>query len=486
METFHSKIYKLCSLVFFYAVTLVLPLYFEDAYFNMLEAKAHIYIFSVCILLPFLCAALVMQIKDRSVLETRASLCWTDWAVLLLGGWCLLSCLCSGTVADSFWGTQGWSVGAFTFCSLAIFYLIVSRHLDYRPNLWIPVLVVNAFIFVVGVLHSAGVDVFSLHDGVVPYQLYYYISTVGQVNWYGCYLCLLFPVFALSYLASEDRHSSLIYYGICFLAVLNVVLCASDGVYLGLGFCVFFAAPYVLKQKERIGRAFHLMMGYGASLLIVSTAPCFLEKMLSINEGISARLLDARVAALVILAGAAGTLLTKLCDRFLTERCLRWMTVVVEACLAVVVVAMFFQEAARFNDSWGTNRGLIWRMSMEVYQGLPLGRKLLGVGPDMLRSYYQELSDVFHETVLASHSEPLQYLLTMGGVGLLAWISLWASLFVGYFRHRVWERDLAVLFVPLAAYFAQSFVNSPQTEGIVLFYLMLACYQRVLRTEITA
>lgn len=90
------------------------------------------------------------------------------------------------------------------------------------------------------------------------------------------------------------------------------------------------------------------------------------------------------------------------------------------------------------------------------------------------------------ERVLVSHSEPLQYLLTTGAVGLLSWAGVWVSLFAGYFRYRVWEKDLTAFFLPLSAYFAQAFVNSPQTEGIALFYLMLSCYQRILRTEITA
>ena len=35
-----------------------------------------------------------------------------------------------------------------------------------------------------------------------------------------------------------------------------------------------------------------------------------------------------------------------------------------------------------FSDSWGTDRGYIWRKSIEVYQDFPILHKLFGYGPD--------------------------------------------------------------------------------------------------------
>ena len=34
------------------------------------------------------------------------------------------------------------------------------------------------------------------------------------------------------------------------------------------------------------------------------------------------------------------------------------------------------------NDSWGTERGYVWRIAMEIYRDFPLSHKLFGHGPD--------------------------------------------------------------------------------------------------------
>lgn len=481
-EKNYIKIYKTVAIVFFFYTSIVLPLYFEDAYFNMLEAKAHCYTALAAVLFPILLMGLILQVKSGDGKHLFKGMEPLDWAVLIFGVYAIISCLYSPSFYYSFTGTLGWSVGGFVMFSLPVFYQVVSRYLNYRPNLWPPVFAVNLFIFLVAVCHSCRFDVLGLHEGVADYQYFQYLSTIGQINGFATYLCMLVPVIAIFYLASSDRFTCRLLLLVFALAAMSIILCESDGVYLGLGFCAFFAVPYVLGSVERIERFFHLVAVYGAALLIIGILPIFEEKVGRMDT-LAGAVLSPKVAVPVFVLGIAGAMLVKKFGSALTEKWRHRIAIALEILMALVVIALVVYNVLSFDDAWGNSRGAIWRMSMELYQEFPLKQKLVGLGPEMLRPYYGDITEYFGVTTLTPHSEPIQALLTMGLIGVASWLGIWVCAFRSYFKNKVWKSHTIGLFLPVAAYFGQSFVNSPRAEEYVIFYLMLSCYQRVLRTE---
>lgn len=118
----------------------------------------------------------------------------------------------------------------------------------------------------------------------------------------------------------------------------------------------------------------------------------------------------------------------------------------------------------KFDDTWGTNRGYIWRIAMEMYNDFSLPKKLFGYGPDTFKimtinHYYKEMVTNYKETFDSVHNEYLQYLVTLGAVGLISYMvlllgTLWRTIKTCFKSPVV----MAVLFA-IICYCAQAFVN---------------------------
>lgn len=464
------------ALIWCGAAALVAPLYYEDQYFNMLQAKAHICNVALAVLLGGTLALWLVRCVSQHRLIPPSAPEPLDGVLLLFGALALLSTLCSPYPAESFWGMEGWCVGGYAMAGLSLACVLLPRMLPYRQNLWLPVLGVNLLVFACTVFHAAGVDVLGLHEDILPVQWFSYLSTIGNRNWFAGYLCLLVPLVAVFYLSATETASRIVCLIFLAPACLNLVLCASDSIYLGLGICMFFALPYVTATGERMMRSFVLVSLYGLSLLLFRYAPPFRE-MAATVKGLSRIAMDPRIALAVTAAGIALALLSRLFWDRLSPKGKRRITFLLEGLLLMAALAFLVYTLTHFNDKWGTNRGRTWRESWALYGSLPLAQKLLGVGPELLGLYYSELSGDFIRPILSAHSEPLQILLTNGALGLVCWGTVWGMLLARFFRQKLWGRDEIAFFLPLAAYGGQALVNGPQPLNAALLCLMVVCFR---------
>ena len=64
---------------------------------------------------------------------------------------------------------------------------------------------------------------------------------------------------------------------------------------------------------------------------------------------------------------------------------------------------------------------------MQTYAKLPILHKIFGTGPDtfgiyMMNYCYQEMSNITHQIYDSAHNEYLQYLFTLGPIGLVSYL----------------------------------------------------------------
>ncbi|OON88443.1 hypothetical protein BXO88_01225 [Oribacterium sp. C9] len=115
-----------------------------------------------------------------------------------------------------------------------------------------------------------------------------------------------------------------------------------------------------------------------------------------------------------------------------------------------------------FNDSWGTGRGLVWRLGMEYWHNdATLISKLFGYGPD---TFYIITMDRFMNIMQnagygmfdSAHNEYFEYFITIGIFGLLAYVVFMITALKELFKDGVYSKiiGLAVL-----AYACQALVN---------------------------
>ena len=458
------------SVMFFYYSLIVIPLFMEDRYFNILEAKWHAYIAGSSVLL-IMAALTVVRSGRRGLLTARHfSMNALDWLIIAFALNAVLSSVLSSSFRDAFWGLDGWHVGGFTIATLAIWYLILKDHLPHNQNIWLTVMIVNCVIIALAVIQAMRIDLFSLHLGAHQSQYHKYITTLGNGNWVVGYVSLLFPLFLGFYLNSEDRDSERIYEVFLFLLCMLMVLTGSDGMYVGIGILAFFLLPYVFRDQTRFRKTMLVTIMYGVCLMMVSMLPAFVGKRLSMRR-LAGFFLRPYIAFAVLLIGLIGYMVAK---KVKSSANLIKAGRRVEIGLAALVGVISIHALSFFDHTWGTGRAWTWMKSVEKYKDFSALEKLFGVGPELLRSRYEDLSEYFGKPLTVSHSEPLQILLTMGAVGLIIWLAICFTIIFKFMKSRAWRSDSCIYYLPLFMYWGQSLVNSAMTTNVVVLIIAIA------------
>lgn len=162
------------------------------------------------------------------------------------------------------------------------------------------------------------------------------------------------------------------------------------------------------------------------------------------------------------------------------------------------------------NDTWGTDRGLNWRLGFTHWRDhLPFIKKLIGHGPDtyyiiMMDYYRDQIKTIFYNVLDSAHNEYLEYLLTIGLLGLLSYIAVLFSTIrraweesvielndrikvaekeMEYDKKKRLEPFLTALLYGLIAYITQAAVNIAVPILLPITMLALSVINQFLRTD---
>ena len=134
-----------------------------------------------------------------------------------------------------------------------------------------------------------------------------------------------------------------------------------------------------------------------------------------------------------------------------------------------------------FNDSWGTHRGVIWRLAIEDYQDFTPIHKLFGYGPDTfgLVTYYHNMdimTNVYHQIFDSAHNEYLQFFITVGPIGLLSYLAIFVTAFIRIIKKGCQNPYVIAAMFGVLCYSAQATVNigTPITIPIMFLFLSMA------------
>jgi O-antigen ligase len=139
---------------------------------------------------------------------------------------------------------------------------------------------------------------------------------------------------------------------------------------------------------------------------------------------------------LTVLAFALVALIKKVKVKAEIKKSLIRLSPVLIICLCIAYGAFIIVMGNGNMDSFGNGRGYIWRLSLELYKGLPVGNKITGVGPNcfmyawndhmaMHPSLIAEFTEHFEDLALTSaHSEYFDYLINTGILGFLSYVAV--------------------------------------------------------------
>lgn len=477
----NTKSINVSAVFYFLACTCILPFAVNNKYFDMLEAKAIAYfaIAAVTLLILLLHRVISSATKKGGIGIAKRGFNGLDVFVILFSGFSLVSCFLSEDIKAALFGSDGWGMGGIIIAVMAAGYFLLSRaNADYGV-LWCIAAAANILVFTVSIFHSASVDLFGMHKGILESQYFWYISTIGNINWLVGYLCLLLPIFFTLFVSCDRVWENLLYGAVSILGCINIVLSASDGIYLGMGFFALFFAAYLLKNDKRTRKGLCLLAAFGLSLAAVDFLPCFAAKKADL-DGLSKFIVTSHAGVYITAASAVLFCVMCILKSGARKHLRKVILIAFEVLSAVIIAVAVFYCIAVFDKAWGHSRGMIWISSLGVYKDFPLFRQILGCGTDMLGNYLTALTESFKRPVLNAHNEFIEYLLTGGIIGAVSYVGMYVSALVGFIRGKVRSQYAVGYMLALSAYFAQAAVNNPQATNYALLFIVFALLRKSL------
>ena len=467
------------SAVFLCLLGVALPLTVHDAYFDVTRTKAAVFwLLSGALLL----AMLLWLCLDRKGLSSLAPLAAPDRLFIAFALTHILSSLFFRPFSTAFPGPDNRYQGILSFALYLPVFLIVRRFGRFSRLVRFALLLGFSVAALLGVLEIFGADLLGLRAVSPQQELIRFLSTIGNVSFFGAACVLFLPIASYLALGAKDLRAALPCALCALLALCSGMAARTEGFVLGA--LVFFAVLPLFCRDTLVLRRVPLLWAAAAAAALLFFL--VMDRFSLYRPSDLTRLIcsPALLIPLCFLA-AAGFALLRRADEGRVLLLRRIYVVLFWSLFAALVVFLILSNTLLreklpsslasvviFSPSWGTDRGAEWVSFWKMFLAAPLPQKLIGSGSGSLAAW-DRAHRLFSDAVTDSaHNEYLHYLLTGGMIGLGAYLSL----LVLALRRALREPSRARTAVALgcAAYAAQAAVNIAQPFTTPLFLALLA------------
>lgn len=465
----------------------LLPLAVHDGFFDITETKTIGFTVPTVI---FVLARLGFTLYRENGLPRRKPTS-AEWAALALCLLCFIASVSGGDFAGSFLGERGRYQGLGMMWLYAALFFAFSGVRVRGRDILVPLSLGLFLSGALAVCNHLGWDVLGLTSQLREFDRGRYISTLGNINFAGAYLTLVWPVCAAALLREKQLWKGVLWGIVCVTGLWAAMAVRSECAVLGIGAALVLLPLLAKREPDALRRYPLLLAGTAVSILAYRMIVYDCGKLLSsLGRHLSEPVLMLPLAAISL---AAYFLLRKRSERTLLRVRRVYGFLLLAVFLAAVVVLVLLntawravplggmEEWLRFSNSWGTDRGGVWKYCLSLFGEFPLWKKLIGGGCGVLAALDVQ-HRYFPDAILdAAHCEYIQLLLNWGVLGLgayLAWIVL--------ALRRALKTSGALSFAlaaGLVGYGVQALVNIAQAPGISLFFVLLSVLRGQIDTE---
>lgn len=466
------------SMIYLAIILLIYPLYIHDGYYDILQVKFKFFwvltlAYTVIMLAFLLLHALTLKNGMRKPLYfslfireeegKKKPFLATDIPFFFLILIFLISMIHSGYIYETWWGSTGRYMGSFTWLLLFFAYFFVSRFYRFKKIHLLFLSISIALQAAWGISDFFWMNLFHFFDLVEDKILWStFAGGIGNINGYTSLMISYTGLFVGLYLGEKKWKWSLLFLLMYAYTLLAAFYGMSDNAVFAL-FVLFLVLPFFcFGKKERLLNCLDL---YLAFFLMMKFATFFIpETGSSYNEGAEAFFLQLGFTTIPFLAiavlGILRLVITKLKEESI-GKVLRPIYILVLISILLAVVFIFYDANVshhlsflesysnyfRFDDNWGSGRGFIWKMGLDYFSHkMPFNQVLLGYGPDgyyMLTNdhYKVAISQSYYPAIDNIHNEYLNLLLTIGILGLIAYICVIIFFLKTLFTKKEWDGE---------------------------------------------
>ena len=482
-------------IVYLIFISSVFCFYMDNKYFNITATRGKLFTYSGIALVILAVMAYGIEYSMIKYFDENEKLfTWDKKIISMPELWISLFLLAnvfawfmSDNRKGSWTGETGRCFGLSLVIVIALVVIVLSRQACVSHLIFISLSATAAFAFVIAYLQHFGRDPFDLRLTVVKRQKEMFISTFGNINTYGAYICVVLPVFAAVFIFSKKLWARAVAGCLLFMSGMAIIPAKSDNVYLGAAaafLLLFYVAIMNKKFTEYIFSVLLLVFGltvmaymnrsYGGSQKHINGIAEIVEnpKIMTMLVVIVGLVL---IAALVFRQSNYELYKSIQSKKFLIV----FSIILVVGVFTVIVYGIKSQNSLFvFNDKWGTFRGYIWRRCWNIFEDADPLHKMFGYGNEtiaaQMKRYYAEMVSVTGKKYDNAHNELLQYLVTTGLFGLVSYLGFVVSSF-RYIGRRLKGDPIAIACLAGGlSYFAQSLVDLNQPITAPLFFVIVA------------
>ncbi len=500
-------IYKVMA-VYVIAVLAVLPVIFRNYYYDIMNVKYYYYL--VCTIAAFALAVIYLiffvrpkgiklffeNIKGKKLLNLLSV---TDIAVIVFGVIVTISCLTSDFHYEAFWGNEGRYTGMFLLLLYAVVYFLITRCFKFK-NWYVDIaLAAGMAVCLFGLSDFLGMDVLNFKEHTNHETDDIFTSFIGNINFYTAIISIYMGAACALWVSCKDKlHCFWYYINVCvtFLALITGI---SDSAYIALAAIFAFLPIYAFRTRRGTRRYVVTLATFLTSFKVIQWVSINFADRVKRIDSLYNKIVGFDKLWIIIVCLWVLALILYVVDYSMKKQgapawkglCRIWIGLVVLVfigAVAVIVDVNAFGNGARygsareyleFKDSWGTNRGFAWRIAVEDYMDFSLVHKIFGFGPDTfgLVTYfnnYQEMASKIGQLFDSVHNEYLQYFVTIGPIGLAAYLTIFISAFVSAVRRGVKDHPYIVAMIfGVLCYSAQAVVNINQPIATPIMWTFL-------------
>ena len=458
---------------FLVAVLFVFPLYYKDFYYDILPAKYQFYYMSVLALaLAVLVTGLVMMIFDLKIYNgmntkkflqnfrfsnLKKRLTAPEWFLIAFLVVAFISTIQSDYLYESFWGNEGRYTGLFLLLIYGLSFWLIFRLSHMKNEILEIFLVSSLFVCIFGITDYLDLNLLHFKDLIVAEQYTIFTSTFGNINTYTAFVSLALGL--SSFLFSVERRGAkcLWHYTCMLVAMAALITGQSDNAYLAL-MAMFGLLPlYLFRNWEGVKRYSVIVATFFTVVQIVDWVSQKMSGQVLELDGLFRVLVRFPGLAYIVIAFWLIVAVLYGCgSRFKNSKMFQngkiqkawgiFLAFLILVVLAVLLDANVLGNGERYgalsnyiilNDDWGTHRGFIWRVGLKNYMNQPFLHQLFGFGPDtfgiLVKPDTAEGAQRYGQIFDSAHNEYLQYFLTIGPLGLAAYLgflgtSIWTMI----------------------------------------------------------
>ena len=452
-----------------------LPLFMRQDYYELGEAKglAYLFISGGAAILMLIAMAVKGDLK-KLFSKKEPDIRTYAVAVFLLPG--ILTFLSATDKEVSLVGLPGWRTGFITILLMVFFMAVSARYIRAEGYMLVAMLITPFFEFVMGILNSFSVRPLDLYGANGSF-----LATIGNVNWYAGFLSIFVPM-GVGLLSAQKRFSFKFYLCLAYvcLGVMALLTQGSDSAVLVIAGTYAALLVFCLRDRDSFRGFLVQLTVLGIVMELCRVLTTVFDGRYGYDDSLAVRLCDMRIGMILV---ALALLLYRL-SRLFEEIKMPWKEktygIMAAVIMAAGAIAGVVYLMLNFDLSYGNSRGVIWSISLDMFNGLSPWRKMVGVGQDCFYQYAysdpvtaESLLNIFNGNRLTNaHCELLTILIERGILGVVSYLFLFGVALL-HFRQNKRERNILLFALPVIAYFCYGLVSFSQIMSTPYFFMML-------------